>query len=365
MRNFSDVLAICGGIVVGLLVIALLWLLALTPATLFSLIPGLFVNLYWCDWVLWPMGFVAIIGISVVFERLMFLLFYSGRLLSSFHPTMSLVDRICNDIKTTIRRYLERAQDSVRDELHQSGPDDLAPDSPHVRLAVLAVCARQARECIDHRRSLDKVQILWEDVERVGGSEIAERDLATDWSRLYRDELHERLKDELLARATSKGHEDPRNYYLNVLFNLFRVARPEPDRVYSFEAITQAEADGNLRSLDGFDMNSWLWLLRLVAYVSPTLGFIGTLWGMIGAFKQASVIEAVFPYTSIAMRTSLIGAFMYVVFMSAYWVFTQVNVVVTRRLERLVSRVTFALHDEDEFLDRMIRKGFQSTDVYG
>jgi biopolymer transport protein ExbB/TolQ len=110
--------------------------------------------------------------------------------------------------------------------------------------------------------------------------------------------------------------------------------------VYSDDIVARARQTALRRELDGQEIDwgrSWLEFLGTVA---PTVGFTGTLVGLIASFQELGMggqLMDVLEGLALSMTTSLLGAIISLVFLSAAWMLGRARESFDERLEHLIA----------------------------
>ena len=110
--------------------------------------------------------------------------------------------------------------------------------------------------------------------------------------------------------------------------------------VYSDDIVARARQTALRRKLDGQELDwgrSWLEFLGTVA---PTVGFMGTLVGLIASFQELGMggqLMNVLEGLALSMTTSLLGAIISLVFLSVAWTLGRARESFDARLEHLIA----------------------------
>lgn len=110
--------------------------------------------------------------------------------------------------------------------------------------------------------------------------------------------------------------------------------------VYSDDIVARARQTALHRALDGQEIDwgrSWLEFLGTVA---PTVGFMGTLVGLIDSFQELGMggrLMDVLEGLALSMTTSLLGAIISLVFLSSAWMLGRAREAFDERLEHLIA----------------------------
>lgn len=110
--------------------------------------------------------------------------------------------------------------------------------------------------------------------------------------------------------------------------------------VYSDDIVARARQTALRKALDGQEMDwgrSWLEFLGTVA---PTVGFMGTLVGLIASFQELGMggqLMDVLEGLALSMTTSLLGAIISLVFLSAAWMLGRSREAFDERLDHLIA----------------------------
>jgi biopolymer transport protein ExbB len=160
------------------------------------------------------------------------------------------------------------------------------------------------------------------------------------------DELVPPLKDALkngtLADAARELEHKKNNFGASVLFIL---ARPRDGD--SLEKALQTEAENCVRQLE-----AGLGFLTAIGSLAPLTGFLGTVSGMIGAFRSISQAAEVNPQIVAggiyeALITTVFGLVIAIASLSAYYILNSVVDRFAARTERVCSRFIMELSDTE------------------
>lgn len=94
------------------------------------------------------------------------------------------------------------------------------------------------------------------------------------------------------------------------------------------------------RTLDGQDLHGGGTALQILGVLAPTIGFMGTLTGLIGSFRELGAgadLSSVLGGLGIAMSTSLIGAALYVIFTAGQTLNDAMANAVENRIDSILS----------------------------
>ena len=153
---------------------------------------------------------------------------------------------------------------------------------------------------------------------------------------------------EALGGVFSEGNKK-RHFYYNALFNIYRIMI-EKGKGKEIVNVSEEEKRGGIidserKSIDSLKMETGFEILRFVGYVSPIIGFMGTLYGLMNAFQKALDMNAVIRSISLCMTTSFVGAAISLISITALSLFSGLASRVYEDLENLITRITFAIHE--------------------
>lgn len=110
--------------------------------------------------------------------------------------------------------------------------------------------------------------------------------------------------------------------------------------VYSDEIIDHAREVALRDTLDGQEVDRGRSLLEFLGATAPMVGFMGTLVGLIGAFRELGFgarLGGVLEGLALAMTSSLLGVMISIIFLSAAWILGRARQTFDARLYRLIA----------------------------
>jgi biopolymer transport protein ExbB/TolQ len=146
----------------------------------------------------------------------------------------------------------------------------------------------------------------------------------------------------MLSRRLAFGH--PGADHTGVYAAFVREAREframSAEGIYSDDIVARARQAALRSELDGQELDwgrSWLEFLGTVA---PTVGFLGTLVGLIKSFQDLGLggpLTDVLEGLALSMTTSLLGALISLVFLLGAWLLGRAREVFDQRLDNLIA----------------------------
>ena len=110
--------------------------------------------------------------------------------------------------------------------------------------------------------------------------------------------------------------------------------------VYTLDITNHAQEEAVRQRLGGQVLNWGQSTLSLIGVTAPTVGFVGTLVGLIQSFRElgsGGEINDVISGLGLSMTTSLVGAVISVVFLTAAWLLGAAQLRFERQLDQIIA----------------------------
>ena len=110
--------------------------------------------------------------------------------------------------------------------------------------------------------------------------------------------------------------------------------------VYTLEIISHAQEEAVRQKLGGQMLNWGQSTLQLLGVTAPTVGFVGTLVGLIQSFRElgsGGEINNVISGLGLSMTTSLVGAIISVLFLTVAWMLGAAQLRFQRQLDQIIA----------------------------
>jgi len=146
----------------------------------------------------------------------------------------------------------------------------------------------------------------------------------------------------------SEEREGTGNVYAVFVRSAREFRATSSEGVYTDEIIDHAREVAIRDTLDGQELDWGRGLLQFLGAVAPTVGFIGTLVGLIRSFRELGLggeLMGVLEGLALSMTTSLLGAGISVVFLSAAWILGRAR----QRFEATLYRTIATAQESDHF----------------